>query len=377
MDSRGLDGVVAAVTHLSRVRGVEGRLTYAGYEIDDLARNASFEETCHLLWHGTLPNRDQLDGITRELRQSAFLDPHVLEIIVAASPHAHPMSVLRTAVSAAGVYDPEGEDTSVAATLRKGVRLTARAVTMTAAIGRCREGRTPIAPRDDLGLAANLLYMLRGTPPDEVEARTLDVAFVLHAEHGMNASTFAARVAAATLTDLHSAVVAAIGTLKGPLHGGANEGVMRMLMQIGSEDNAADFVRAALDRHERIMGFGHRVYRTLDPRAPILQSMAERLQERTGDSTWLRISERVQETMRLEMERRGRQVYPNVDFYSASVYYTLGFPMELFPNIFACARMPGWVAHIMEQQRDNRLIRPGSEYVGPDGLHVVPIDERV
>jgi len=376
MDSRGLDGVVAAVTQLSRVRGEEGRLTYAGYEIEDLAENATFEETCHLLWFGRLPNRDELEATTRILRRSAPLDPRVLEIIRSAAPRAHPMSVLRTAVSAAGAYDPEGEDGSAGTNLCKGIRLTAQAVTMTAAIGRCRNGEEPIAPREDLGLAANLLYMLRGVLPDEIEARTLDVAFVLHAEHGMNASTFAARIAAATLTDLHSAVVAAIGTLKGPLHGGANEGVMRMLMQIGSVEQAGPWVREALDRRQRIMGFGHRAYRTLDPRAPILRSMAARLQERAGDSKWLRISERVQETMREEMERRDRKIYPNVDFYSASVYYTLGFPMELFTNIFACARMPGWVAHVLEQQRDNRLIRPGSEYAGPDGLRVLPIDER-
>jgi citrate synthase len=376
MGSQGLEGVIAARTRLSRVRGEEGRLTYAGYEIEDLAQNATFEETCHLLWYGRLPNRTELRETVRSLRESAALDPHVLDIIRTGAARAHPMAVLRTAVSAAGVFDPEGDDASPDASLRKGIRLTAQAVTMTAAIGRCRQGLEPIAPRADLGLAANLLCMLHGTPPDDIAARTLDVAFVLHAEHGMNASTFAARVAAATMTDLHSAVVAAIGTLKGPLHGGANEGVMRMLMEIGAEERAASWVREALDRRQRVMGFGHRVYRTLDPRAPILRSMAERLQAKAGDSKWLRISEQVQSTMRDEMERRDRKIYPNVDFYSASVYFTLGFPMELFPNIFACARMPGWVAHVLEQQRDNRLIRPGSEYTGPDGLRVLPIDER-
>jgi 2-methylcitrate synthase len=376
MSTKGLEGVIAATTHLSRVRGEEGRLTYAGYEIEDLAENASFEEVCHLLLRGSLPNRAQLASFTGQLNASAALDPRVLEIVRTCAPHAHPMAVLRTAISACGVFDADAEDRSPEASDRKAVRLTAQAVTITAAIARFRQKLEAITPRTDLGLAANFLYMLRGEEPADVEARTLDIAFVLHAEHGMNASTFAARVAAGTLTDMHSAVVAAIGTLKGPLHGGANEGVMKMLLAIGSEDAADAWVRGALARGERIMGFGHRVYRTTDPRAPILKSMSGRLQDLAGDAKWLRISERVQAVMREEMEKRQKAIYPNVDFFSASVYYTMGIPLDLFTNIFACARMPGWTAHIIEQQTDNRLIRPGSEYAGPDGLRVDPIDER-
>jgi len=376
MATTGLEGVVAAETRLSRVLGEAGRLTYAGYEIEDLAEHATFEETCHLLWSGRLPGRAELDRLTQRLREAAPVDARVLEIARMAAKSSHPMAVLRTAVSALAHFDPDAEDGSAPAHERKAIRLTAQAVTMTAAIARFRAGLDAVAPHPQLGLAANLLYMLRGEPADAVEARTMDVAFVLHAEHGMNASTFAARVAAGTLTDMHSAVVAAIGTLKGPLHGGANEGVMRMLQQIGTPEAADGWVRAALERGERIMGFGHRVYRTLDPRAPLLRAMAERLLERRDDAPWLRISERVQAVMAEEMERRGKKVYPNVDFFSASVYFTLGVPLELFPNLFACARMPGWTAHIMEQQKNNRLIRPSAQYSGPDGLRVVPIDER-
>ena len=376
MSGRGLEGVVAAETALSRVMGDEGRLLYGGYEIDDLARNASFEEICHLLWYGDLPTRSQLDALRTRLAGELAVPGGILDVIRVAPPGAHPMAVLRTAMSALAFFDPDVEDNSAEANERKAVRLTAQALTVTAAIDRIRNGRDAIAPRDDLGLAANLLFMLRGEAPDELEMRIIDVALTLHAEHGMNASTFAARVAAGTLADMHGAITAAVATLKGPLHGGANERVMRMLEQIGQPENAGEWIRDALGRGEKIMGFGHRVYRTLDPRAPILKDLAEQLARTGGDNRWLDISERVQVTMREEMDRRGKKVYPNVDFFSASVYYTMGIPTDLFTNLFACARMAGWTAHVREQHADNRLIRPKAAYTGPADRKVIPIEER-
>lgn len=376
MASKGLEGVVAAQTALSHVYGDEGRLVYAGYEIEDLAENTTFEEVCHLLWFGELPGASRLAEIRRQLVAGAVVDERVLDVVRAAPKHAHPMSTLRTAVSALAFFDPDTEDMSPEGNQRKAIRLTGQTITLTAAIDRIRHGKQPVPPNNDLGLAANLLYMLRGERPDELSARIIDAALILHAEHGMNASTFAARVTAGTLSDMHSAVTSAIGTLKGPLHGGANEQVMVMLHEIGEPDRAADYVRSKLASGGKIMGFGHRVYRTLDPRAPILKRLAEELSARMGGAKWLQISERIQETMRVEMDRRGKQVYPNVDFFSASVYFTLGIPMDLFTNVFACARMAGWTAHVMEQYSDNRLIRPQSEYIGPKHRKVQPLQER-
>jgi citrate synthase len=376
MSTRGLEGVVAAETTISKVFGDEGRLVYRGYEIEDLAEHVSFEEVCHLLWHGDLPNRAQLDDMTQRLVANAVVDPRVLDVVRLAPAGTHPMATLRTAVSALGFFDADTEDNSREADYRKAIRLTGQCVTLTAAIDRIRNGLEPLPPQAGQGLAWNFLYMLTGREPDELAARIIDVALTLHAEHGMNASTFAARVTAGTLADMHSAVTSAIGTLKGALHGGANERVMRMLEQIGSPEAAADWVRAALGRGDRIMGFGHRVYRTLDPRAPILRDLASQLGERAGDNRWLDISSNVQATMREEMERKGRKIYPNVDFFSASVYFTLGIPTDLFTNVFACARMTGWTAHVIEQHVDNRLIRPRADYQGPMNRTVVPIEQR-
>lgn len=380
MSSKGLEGVVVSDTGLSRIYGEEGRLLYRGYEIDDLAANTSFEEVCHLLWFGALPTRRQLADLHEQISKEAGVDPDILKLLSILPSETHPMAALRTAASALASFDPEAEDNSPEANHRKAIRLTAKMPTLTAAFERLRQGRDPIAPRSDLGLAANFLYMLNGEEPDELSARIMDVAFTLHAEHGMNASTFAARVTVATLSDMHSGVVSAIGTLKGPLHGGANEQVMAMLKKIGEPEKAEDWVRAALERKERIMGFGHRVYKALDPRAPILKDLAEKFaasQGGSGNTTkWLEISERIQKVMKEEMEKRGRAIYPNVDFFSASVYYTLGIPADTFTNIFACARTSGWTAHIIEQYQDNRLIRPKAQYVGPEGLKVNPIDER-
>jgi citrate synthase len=259
------------------------------------------------------------------------------------------MAILRTAVSGLGTADPEADAMDRASNLRKSVRLTARLPTITAATARLRRGEEPVEPRADLGIAANLLYMLNGEEADDHAVRTMDVALILHAEHGFNASTFAARVTVATLADIYSAITSAIGTLKGPLHGGANERVMAMLEKIGSAENVDPWVRDALERKEKIMGFGHRVYRAVDPRAPIL---------------------------RQEMDRRDKKIYANVDFYSASVYHKLGVPTELFTNIFACARVAGWTAHVLEQLEDNRLIRPKAKYVGPEPRSIQPIENR-
>jgi citrate synthase len=377
MAGRGLEGVVAAQTALSHVFGDEGRLIYRGYPIQDLAEQVTFEETCHLLWFGELPNQSALEQTRRQLNQQAAVDERILTALDAVGRSAHPMTLLLAGVAELAALDADAEDMSPAANLRKSIRLTAQTLTLTAAIARLQAGQRPVAPRANATLADNFLYMMRGQQADELSVRLIDVALTLHAEHGMNASTFAARVAAGTLTDLHSAVIAAMATLKGPLHGGANEQVMEMLDQIGSVDRADAWVRDALSRGEKIMGFGHRIYRTTDPRAPILKKLAEQFNRQNGQrSQWLQISEQIQATMREEMDRKGKKVYPNVDFFSASVYSTLGIPKRLFTNIFACARMSGWTAHILEQYADNRLIRPQSEYTGPAERPVPPLSSR-
>jgi citrate synthase len=375
-NSKGLQGVVAAETRISMVDGAQGVLVYGGYPIEDLAENTTFEEVCHLLWYGELPDRDQLAALRQRLVDALPVPDAALQVVRLTAPGSHPMASLRTAVSALSAFDPDAEENSLEAADRKAVRLTAQAITLTAAIQRIREGQEPVAPRADLSLAANLLYMIRGSVPEPIEERIIDAALTLHAEHGMNASTFAARVTAGTLADMHSAVTSGIGALKGPLHGGANEQVMKMLLEIDSPENAAHWVRDTLGAGRKVMGFGHRVYRTLDPRAPILMNLAERLTESAGNKRWLQISVAIQQTMREEMDRKGKQIYPNVDFFSASVYYTLGIPLDLFTNLFACARMAGWTAHIMEQMKDNRLIRPESTYLGPQDRRVVPIEQR-
>jgi len=376
MSSRGLEGVVVAETELSKIYGEEGRLVYRGYEIEDLAENATFEEVCHLLLYGELPDSHQLADFRGRLERERAVPPAVLDLLRLLPRDTHPMAALRTAVSALAGFDPDAENMTEEANLRKAVRLTAQLPTLTAAWDRVRNGNEPIAPADGLGHAANFLYMLTGNEPDELRARTMDVAFTLHAEHGMNASTFAARVTVATLSDMHSGITSAIATLKGPLHGGANERVMKMLLEIGEPDRAEAWVRDALARGERIMGFGHRVYRALDPRAPILRSLATQLAAQGGNTRWLDIASRIEAVMREEMDRRGKKIYPNVDFYSASVYYTLGIATDMFTNIFAMARTPGWTAHRIEQLRDNRLIRPKAVYVGALDRKVSPIDER-
>lgn len=376
MPTKGLEGIVAAETRLSRVLGDEGRLIYGGYEIEDLAERVSFEEVCHLLWQGELPDRSELNGLKDELFRSSAPRDEIVEVLRLLPEDAHPMAALRTGISLLGAFDPEADDESPESNARKALVITAQLPTMTAAFHRIRNGKEPLQPREGLGLAANFLYMLTGEEPDELSARIMDVAFTLHAEHGLNASTFAARVTIATLTDIYSAITSAAGTLKGPLHGGANQRVMAALKEIGEPDRAEQWVADALERGEKVMGFGHRVYRTLDPRAPILKDLARELSEQSGETRWLDIADGVNSSMREEMERRDKPIYANVDFYSAPVYYTLGIPTDLFTNVFACARAAGWTAHVLEQLADNRLIRPRAEYVGPMDRKVEPIEQR-
>lgn len=368
----GLEGVVAGASALCDIDGRSGRLLYCGYDIVDLAEHSSFEETAYLLWHGELPTAAELAELSRELRE--HLDPHpaVWDVVRTAGPDANPMAVLRTQVSLLGALDGDAADNSDDANRRKAALLVAQVGTLVAGTERIQQGLDPIAPRQDLSLAANVLYMLRGTLPDAEEVRAFDVALVLHAEHGMNASTFAARVTAATLSDMHSAITSAIGALKGALHGGANERVMELLRELPDPASTPKLIREMLDRKRRIMGFGHRVYRTEDPRATILRRWSRSLGERAGDTRWYELTRGVEQAV---MEEKG--LYPNVDLYSASAYTSLGLPQRIFTPIFAMSRMAGWTANVIEQHRDNRLIRPDSDYIGAAPRDYVPLDARV
>lgn len=370
--ARGLEGVVALDSELCFIDGRKGELVYRGYDIADLAANATFEEVAYLLWNGDLPTQPQLDALQAQLRAERPLPPTLLDLLHRFPADANPMAVLRTAVSALALYDPEAEDRSVEANYRKAVRLTAQTPTIIAAFDRIRKGKEPIAPLQERSLAYDFLYMLSGERPGIAAERTFDVCLTLHAEHGLNASTFTGRVVGATLSDIYSAVTAAIGALKGPLHGGANTEVMKMLGDIDARgQDPAAYVRERLERKERIMGFGHRVYRTIDPRAVILRDLVEALSEERGQRKWYEMSVRIMQAM--EQEKR---LYPNVDFFSASVYHMLGIDGDLFTPIFAMSRMTGWTAHLIEQWQDNRLIRPRAEYVGPRGRVVRPIALR-
>jgi citrate synthase len=367
---KGLEGVVAAETRISDVDGRQGRLFYAGYDIADLAAHATFEETVYLLHHLELPTATQLSETVATLRAESTLDPLLVELIASLAERTGPMTTLRTAVSAAAAVDP-GDDDSDQANLRKAYRLMAKTPQIIATYQRLRSGGDAIEPRDDLGVAANFLYALTGKQPDPQVARDFDVVLVLYADHTLNASTFAGRVAAATLADMYAAATAAVATLQGPLHGGAIEAVREMLEEIGSPDRAPEWVRDRLAAKRKVMGFGHRVYKTWDPRATVLREIAERLGRHFGDTRWFDTAVRVQETV---ME--AKTLYPNVDFYTASVYSALGLPPDLYTPLFAAARMAGWTAHIREQYADNRLIRPDSEYVGPDPRPWKPLEDR-
>lgn len=370
----GLEDVVATTSGICFLDGDRGVLAYRGYDIHDLARAATFEEVCWLLWHGRLPGRAELGDLQSALAAARTLPEPVIRLMRQV-PRVDAMDALRTAVSALAHHDPDAGDGSPQANWRKAVRLTAQVASIVATWGRMNAGGGPIAPDPALGHAANFLYMLTGERPGATAVRAFDVALVLHADHELNASTFAARVVAATLSDLHSAIVAAIGALKGPLHGGANADVMRMLLEIGPEagpQRAEEVVRAKLARKEKIPGFGHRVYRTEDPRATHLRRMSKALGEQAGQRAWYEMSARIEAVVKAE-----RRLNPNVDFYSASTYYTMGIPVELFTPIFAVSRIAGWTAHVLEQYANNRLIRPRAEYTGPPWPQpFVPLDRR-
>jgi citrate synthase len=376
----GLEGVVAVQSEICFIDGNAGRLVYRGYEIADLVEHATFEEVVHLLWDAKLPNKKELAALKKELGASAQLEPHVTAVLKALSPQTEPMDALRTAVSAAGATDPDlhCDPKDFAAQRRKAIRLTAQLPTIVTAFHRIRNGQQPIAPDPSLPLASNFLYMLNGKKPHETLTRVLDAALVLHAEHGMNASTFTARVTAATLADMHAAITAATAALKGPLHGGANEDVMHLLLECGDVDTCEAKVRDRLSRGDKVPGFGHRVYRTFDPRATFLRKMSKQLGEAAGNNKWYEMSERLIPIMKDSLGSNGqpRNLNPNVDFFSASAYYTMGIPIELFTPLFAVARVAGWTAHVMEQHKNNRIIRPTDDYHGPFGLKVAPIDQR-
>ena len=372
---RGLEGVVVAESDLSYIDGDAGELIYRGYAIEELAREASYEETLYLLWHGELPTEAKLAAFSQQMAGARKLDDSVLDIIreLAASGE-EPMAALRTITSALSAADPDAnadfDDTE--ANNRKSRRITAKMPTALAAYNRLRNGNEPVAPREELSHAANFLYMLNNEEPDDVLAETFDMALVLHADHGLNASTFAAMVTASTLADLHSAVTSAIGTLSGSLHGGANADVMRMLQAIDDDElDPVAWVKDAIDRGERIAGFGHRVYNVKDPRAKILGEESEALGEAAGDTKWYEMSVAIEDYISDE-----KGLAPNVDFYSATTYYQMGIPIDLYTPIFAIARSGGWIAHVLEQWEDNRLIRPRAQYTGDRDAEFVPLDER-
>jgi citrate synthase len=370
----GLEDVVATSSAICYLDGDKGVLAYCGYDIHELAASATFEEVCYLLWHRRLPTRSELGDLQSQLAAARAL-PEPIVRLMRSLPKADGMDALRTVVSALALYDAELDDTSAQAQYRKAVRLTAQVGTVVATWGRLQAGGGPIAPDPVMGQAANFLYMLTGQRPHPTGIRAMDIALTLHADHELNASTFAARVAAATLTDIYSAVVAAIGTLKGPLHGGANAEVMKLLLELGqdaSPERVDGTIRAKLGRKEKIPGFGHRVYRTEDPRATHLRQMSRELGKRAGDTRWFDMSQRIEALVKGE-----KKLNPNVDFYSASVYYTLGIPIDLYTPIFAVSRMSGWTAHVLEQYANNRLIRPRADYTGPAyPQRFVPVEQR-
>jgi citrate synthase len=368
----GLEDIIAGESSICYIDGDKGILAYRGYNIHELAPNSTFEETCYLLWFGRLPKQSELGDVSKKLASNRAVAPQVIDAMKAMPKKALPMEVLRTAVSMLSMYDSEAEDMSPEANQRKAIRLTAQTATLVAAFHRLRSGQEPVAPRTDLSHAANFAYMLNGSPPKETMAKALDIALILHADHEWNASTFAGRVTAATLSDIYSAVTSAIGALKGPLHGGANEAVMRMLLQIGDVSKVDAFVGDMFAAKKKVPGFGHRVYHTEDPRATHLRRMSKEACEGAGQAKWFEMSKRIEELIKSQ-----KKLNPNVDFYSASTYYVGGMPIDLFTPFFAISRMSGWTAHILEQYGNNRLIRPRAEYVGPSpDLKWVPLNQR-
>ena len=374
--ARGMEGVIARESTKSYVDGAKGKLYYHGISIEELAKHSSFEETAYLLLYDRLPTEDELDVFNKRLVQYRDIPHEMYDLIVDLSSlyPARPMALLRTMVSCLSSWDEEAEEDALETQEREAIKLISKFATITAAIGRARQGLSPIHPRSDLSHAANFLYMLRGEEPDAFDARVMDVLLILHADHGANASTFATIVAQSTLTDMYSAVVAGIAALKGSLHGGANERVMEMLRQIGDPEHAEAWVKDAISRKKRIPGFGHRVYKTMDPRAAILREYAREVTRRAGTERWLEIAGVIERVMGETLGQKG--IWPNVDFFSGVVMSSLGISSELFTPIFAVSRVVGWVAHALEQRQDNRLFRPRFVYVGPPEAPYVPIRER-
>ena len=369
----GLEDIVVSTSDICFIDGREGRLVYRGYDVNDLVEHSSFEEVIFLLWHGGLPSKKELVEITKALSATANrrLPAGLVSLLKALPKKTTPMEVLRTGISALSAYDPDAGDNSKDATARKALRLTAQMPTLVAAWERIRRGKAPVTPNPKLSLAANFLYMMSGAKPSPLAVKTFDVALILHADHEFNASTFAARVTAATLSDLHSAAVSGIGALKGPLHGGANEQVMLMVQKIKTPANAEAWIKKALADHARIMGFGHRVYRVEDPRAKHLRRLAAELGKQAGNTSYVEILDTV---VRVIGEQK--RIFPNVDLYSGAAYASMGIPTDQFTPIFAMSRVVGWAAHVMEQHANNRLIRPRAEYTGPTHATYVPIDRR-
>jgi citrate synthase len=372
----GLRDVVAAPSRICFIDGEQGILIYDGYNIHDLAEHSTFEEVVYLLWNGRLPKRGELDELKDALAANSKLPAELIALMKSFPKDAIPMDSLRTAVSALAFHDPDKGSNTPEARQRKAIRLTAQFGGIVAAIDRIRKGQEPLDPKPGLTIAENFLYMLNGKEPSDVEARALDIALILHADHEFNASTFAARVTAGTLADVYAAITSAVGALSGPLHGGANEQVMKMLLEIGSLDKVDEYIAAKIERGDKIMGIGHAVYQTEDPRATHLRRMSEATGKRQGDTKWFDMSKRIEDLMVAEMDRKGKKIRANVDFYSASTYYMLGIPVDLYTPIFAVSRISGWTAHVLEQLGNNKLIRPRSEYLGGMNLKYVPIDQR-
>ena len=373
---KGLGNTIAADTQLSFIDGAKGVLEYVGFDIDSLARNSTFEETTWLLWNGRLPLARELADFSQQLQGEYNIDPRMIDVIRAIPRTAAPMDALRTLVSALAHFDVEADDPSPAANQRKALRLVAKTPTLIANFNRYRKGKPIVSPDSTLTLAQNFLWMLTGARPTAAMSRALDVCLVLHADHGLNASTFAARVTIATQSDMYSAATSAVGTLKGPLHGGANQEVMEMLLEIGQLEKVDDYIKSKLARKERIMGFGHRVYKAYDPRATYLKTFAKQVASDTGNLPLYEMTRRIEEIVLAQPNIIEKGIFPNVDFYSATTYYSLGLDLDLFTCMFAASRMSGWTGHCIEQLAANKLVRPHADYTGPHGLVYLPVDQR-
>lgn len=372
--AKGLEGVVAAETEMSFIDGEKGVLEYVGIDIDSLARHSTFEETVFLLWNRRLPRKAELDAFCKELRSHYALPAELMTLLRQMPKTAQPMHMLRTMVSAMAMLDKDPNNIELGEYRRKATILLAQTPAIIAAFDRIRNGKDPIAPDKNLSFAANFLYMLNGEKPTPTMERAFDACMILHADHGLNASTFTSLVITSTLSDFYSSMTGAIGALRGPLHGGANEGVMVMLREIGSIDKVEPFMKDALANKKKIMGFGHRVYKSYDPRAKYLKTLAEQLSKDTGNEELYKMSKKIEDVMHDAVAAKG--IYPNVDFYSATMYHSIGLKLDLFTPMFAMSRISGWAGHNLEQLSDNRLIRPKAAYVGPHGVKYIPLNER-